>query len=280
MPTTPRAWTKRDERRLRALYPTHRQKECAAALQRTAKAIASRAKLLGLRRIRDCHRWTAAEVHELRAIYPNSPTREVARRMGVSVHQVNGKRAMLGLHKEAAYLAGPYKKLLAGLGNGIRHRFPKGHVPANKGLRRPGWFAGRTQFQKGQRPRNTLPVGTVMPNSAGYMRIKISDAPEPSHAKGANSRNWEFVHRRVWEAAHGPIPKGHRIWWKDRNHGNCALENLELLSDAEHMRRTTIHNLPPDLKKACQALGAVRRKLTLIRKKGARDAQEQVARSA
>jgi len=35
------------------------------------------------------------------------------------------------------------------------------------------------------------------------------------------------------------------IWWKDGNHRNCALENLELLSGADHMARTTVHKVSP-----------------------------------
>jgi hypothetical protein len=85
-----------------------------------------------------------------------------------------------------------------------------------------------------------MPVGTVKPNADGYLRMKVSDFPEPPGERGANSPNWKFLHVMVWEDAHGRIPKGHRIWWKDRNHKNCALENLELLSDKEHMARTTI----------------------------------------
>lgn len=96
-------------------------------------------------------------------------------------------------------------------------------------------------------------------NGDGYLVRKISDLP--NNGRGALDRNWEFVHKRVWEDAHGPIPKGHRIWWKDRNHSNCALENLELLSDKEHMKRTTIHNWPPDLKHAIMMAGALRRKI-------------------
>src|SRR5207253_2069672 len=137
------------------------------------------------------------------------------------------KARKLSLDKSPGYLR-RFARLQPGHHHGKATQFPKGHAPANKGLRRPGYSVGRgrmqeTQFKKGQKPGNWLPVGTVKPNADGYLQIKISDAPEPPDAKGANSPNWEFVHKRVWEAAHGPIPEGYRIWWKDGDRTNCAL---------------------------------------------------------
>lgn len=128
-----------------------------------------------------------------------------------------------------------------------------------------------TAFKKGERPRNYLPIGTIHANSDGYLRIKVS---EESRGRGANDKAWEFVHRRVWEEAHGAIPKGMRIWWKDGNHMNCALENLELLSDADHMARTTVQRLPPELKEV------IYMKARLTRKIGELDGKKQTKRSA
>ena len=217
--------------------------------------------------------WSDAEKAHLRRAYPNGRTQDIAAHLGRSLTSVYATARKLGLSKTQAYLAEncrmrPGEHVVNG------HEFKPGHVPANKGLRRPGWHVGRmkeTQFKKGQRPPNTLPVGTIQANADGYLRIKVSDDPEAPDAKGAKSPNWEFVHKRVWEAAHGPIPPGHRIWWKDRNHENCALENLELLSDKEHMARTTIHNLPKELKETVQMKGRLKR---VIRRKEKRDAEE------
>lgn len=225
--------------------------------------------------------WTAAEKEYLRRTYPDQPTSELAAALGRPLTAVYAQATKLGLKKSAAYMASPAAcRLRRGDNIGKACRFQSGHVPANKGLRRPGWSRGRmkqTQFQKGNRSANWLPVGTVRVNADGYLRIKISDAPEPPDGHGANSPNWEFVHRRVWEDAHGPIPQGHRIWWKDGNHENCALENLELLSDQEHMARTTIHNYPPELKDVIRLKGKLGK---AIRKRVKADAKEQAGRSA
>lgn len=49
-------------------------------------------------------------------------------------------------------------------------------------------------------------------------------------------RHDEYLHRKVWEDNHGPIPPGHIVHHKDENPGNNDLSNLEMLSHAEHMR--------------------------------------------
>jgi hypothetical protein len=274
------SWTARDERLLRKLYPLHPARECARIMGRTHKAVSSRAKLLKIRRIRKYHLWTTAENARLRKEYPNTPSRKLAAIFGTDVQSIYARARKIGLKKSPEYL----RQCLEACGRAISShprsiagRFQKGVVPANKGLRRPGYFRGRmreTQFKKGNRPHTYLPIGTIKPNGDGYLRIKVS---AESQGIGACDKAWEFVHKRVWEAAHGPIPKGHRIWWKDGNHMNCALENLELLSDAEHMARTTIHRKPPELKETIFALIALKSTIT---KREKRHAKKQTQRPA
>jgi hypothetical protein len=212
--------------------------------------------------------WTAAELADLRRLYADSRTADLARRFGRTVLKIYTAAVRYGLKKSAAYLASPSAcRLRRGDNVGAATRFKKGHVPANKGLRRPGWAPGRmaeTQFKKGHRSSNYLPIGTVRQDSDGYLRVKIANG------KGGfgNPKVWAFIHRRVWKAAHGRIPKGHRIWWKDGNHRNCALENLELVTDQEHMARTTIHNLPPEIKQVIQLNAALKRKIARLEQHG------------
>ena len=54
--------------------------------------------------------------------------------------------------------------------------------------------------------------------------------------KGYYKRGKIFLHRLIWEANKGSIPKGHHIHHKDGNKLNNAIENLECLSHAEHLR--------------------------------------------
>lgn len=269
-----RSWTAKDEERLRKLYARKSLAELATIFKRSAIAVKSRAKLLGIKR-GNRKPWTRPEDTLLKGLYPNTPGKTIARRLGRTLAQVYRRAWLLSLEKSAEYIARQNARLGKALQkSGAAHRFPPGHVPANKGTRRPGWAPGRmreTQFKKGERAgaaqAKWCPVGTVKMNADGYLRRKIADEPEAIAGKGAHSTNWEFVHRRVWEDAHGPIPKGHRIWWKDGNHWNCALENLELLSDREHMLRTTVHNLPKPLKEVVLLKAAINRQITIKTRK-------------
>jgi len=43
-------------------------------------------------------------------------------------------------------------------------------------------------------------------------------------------------HRLVWEQHHGPIPKGYVIHHKDSNGLNNSIDNLEMMTRAEHVK--------------------------------------------
>lgn len=84
-----------------------------------------------------------------------------------------------------------------------------------------------TFFKKGQRSQNWVPAGTEVFRD-GYMLVKVKDGPD----LGQWDR-WAFKHRLVWEAAHGPIPKGGHVIFLDGDHRNCELSNLALVNNAE-----------------------------------------------
>lgn len=219
--------------------------------------------------------WTEADDAQLRAEYPDTPTVDLANSMRRSIAAIYGRADNLGLNKSAAYLASPAAcRLRRGDHVGAAFRFKKGQTPANKGLRRPpGWAPGRmreTQFKPGARTgvaaTNWRPIGTILPDSEGYLRIKVREAVKGEAYGFGNTRVWPLLQRYVWEQAHGPIPPGHAVCFKDRNRQHCALDNLELLSRRELMLRNTVHNLPKKLAVTVQLLGALNRQ---IRKRSA-----------
>lgn len=205
--------------------------------------------------------WTSADEATLRDLYPSLSTVVVAARMRRTVSAINGRAEKLGLRKTPEYLASPAACRLRREDNpGIAYRFPKGHVPMNKGVRRPGWGPGRmkeTQFKKGQRTgaanSNWRPVGTEVVDDEGYRKRKIADDPVPSR------RNWKFVHVLVWEAAHGPVPAGHTIAFKNGNNAEIRLDNLECISRGQLMARNTVHNLPKPVAQVVQLRGQLHR---------------------
>jgi hypothetical protein len=167
----------------------------------------------------------------------------------------------MGLRKSAEYLASADAcGLRRGNNVGATTRFGAGHVPANKGLRRPGYSPGRmasTQFKPGQKPHTWKPIGTTRLSKDGYLQRKVSDTGYPP-------RDWVGVHILTWQKKHGPVPKGFAVAFKDRDRTHISLDNLELISRRELMQRNTIHNYPPELTEVIRLGAALKRRLRRI----------------
>jgi hypothetical protein len=276
----PNKWTKKQHKRLKKLYTAGESLNSLAIIfKRSPEAVKGYVSRFGFHRNKQRKIWTEAEIGELRKLYSDTDTAILLEKFNCKVGQLYNTAARHGLKKSAEYTA----RILAECGrqimnhpNAIAARLKPGNVPPNKGKKMPaGWSPGRmreTQFRKGERAgaaqQKWVPVGTVTMRD-GYMMMKVKDDPEAIAGKGALRTNWMYVHKMVWETAHGMIPRGHRIWWKDRDHLNCALENIELLTDKEHMARTTLHNLPPKLKRVIVLKGAIKRRITMHERKKA-----------
>ena len=110
--------------------------------------------------------------------------------------------------------------------SGYDSRFPKGHVPANKGKHTE--TRGRmseTQFKKGSRPHNTLPIGTEVIREDGYIQVKVADP-----------NVWQLKHRLVWERHNGPIPEGGLVVFRDGDPQNTDISNLALIDKSVNVR--------------------------------------------
>jgi hypothetical protein len=197
----------------------------------------------------------------MRELYPHKHTREVAEALGRSVSAIYGRAELMKLHKTAEYFDSPDAHRFDGR-KGTGTRFAKGHVPANKGLRRPGWHRGRmreTQFRKGDAPHNTLPVGSYRLDKDGVLQRKIGTA------KGSNSKRWRGVHELVWCAAHGPVPPKHIVVFKPGMRtavlDEITLDRVECISLAENMRRNTLHRYPKQIVGVIQLRGALMRQI-------------------
>jgi hypothetical protein len=204
--------------------------------------------------------WTDRERATLARLYPDTRTNLIACRMRRSIESINGKAELMGLRKSAAYLASPAAfRLRRGDNVGAATRFQQGHVPANKGLRRPGWAPGRmkeTQFKAGARPHTWVPVGTEVADPDGYLKRKIADdRTQPSRS------NWRYVHVLIWERAHGPVPPGHAVCFRNGDKADLRLANLKLVSRRDLMRRNSVHNLPKPLAEVVQLRGALIRQI-------------------
>ena len=130
--------------------------------------------------------WTEAEIAILREHYPTTHSAVLAEIFGCSVHRVHAKATQMGLRKSIETIAAIARQRTGEDHPSRKHRFLKGNVPANKGLRRPGFAPGRmasTQFKKGQPPHTWKPLGSVRVNADGYLDRKVSDLPGPPHRR-------------------------------------------------------------------------------------------------
>jgi hypothetical protein len=206
-------------------------------------------------------RWrpTADQLALIRDTFPDTKTADIASQLGVEYHQVSRLAGRLGLKKSAAFLNGT----LGGRTDGTRGtgcRFQKGHVPWIKGRRVPG-HGGGTHFKPGEKPPNFKPIGSHR-IAGGYVQRKVTDTGYPP-------RDWVFVHRIVWEEAHGPIPEGHVVTFlpgrRSTDLAAITADALELISMRELMHRNSVNRLPKELADLAKLRGALVRKINGMR---------------
>lgn len=254
-------WTPEQLARLKHGYANTPTKQLDALCGHPVASACTKAKQLGLHKANWSRPkpWSGAEISCLRNRYADSPTKDLAREIGRPLHQVYQKARSLGLEKSEAYMASPHAcRLRRGDNVGAAYRFKKGHAPANKGSRRPGWSAGRmreTQFKKGQKCHNWLPIGTEVFKTDGYLYRKMTDTGYPP-------RDWKQVHRLLWAEHYGPIPDGYYVRFIDGDRQNVAIGNLCLVSRADLAAINRMWNVYPyELAHAIQLRGALTRKI-------------------
>jgi len=88
---------------------------------------------------------------------------------------------------------------------GRNGRFEKGFIPYNKARKMPyNANSARTQFKKGQQPRNTKWAGHERLSKEGYVEISV----EQTNPHTGFERRYVLKHRHLWEQKHGPVPEG------------------------------------------------------------------------
>lgn len=204
--------------------------------------------------------WTPAEDAIIRERYPTASAAEVAELIARSIKSVWTRASELGVHKNPAWIAERARiRSLAPNHGGRATRFHADQPPWNKGI--PYDAGGRsreTRFRPGQRQGRALalwqPVGSLRINADGYLQRKIND-DKPYY------KRWRAEHLLVWEAAHGPLPKGHAVIFRDGDKMNVALDNLESIDRRELMNRNTVHRHGPEVAALSQLRGAIKRQI-------------------
>jgi len=83
-------------------------------------------------------------------------------------------------------------------------------------------------------PKKFLPV--VLVNGRKFTEQKTAGRHRYLRATIRKGKTL-YLHHQVWEQANGPIPAGHKVCFKDGDHRNTKLDNLELLTNSEEVRK-------------------------------------------
>lgn len=215
--------------------------------------------------------WGPEEDEIVRHLFPVNATHKVAALIDRTDKAVTQRARVLGVKKCPKYLATRAHRFNGTETASIANRFKPGLTPHNKGRPQAEWMPAKsrnrvrsTQFRRGQlsgaAARNYKPVGSLRINHDGTLERKVTDDhPVPA-------RRWVSVHRLVWEAANGPVPRGHLVVFKPGRQttdpDRITLDRLELITRAENMRRNSfLTRYPKDVADLIRMRGVLNRKI-------------------
>jgi len=110
-----------------------------------------------------------------------------------------------------------------------------------------------TRFKKGQRIYNEMYDGatTIRNDKTGRKYYWIRKA----------KANWRMLHVHIWEQEFGKVPQGKIVVFKNKDSLDVRIENLELITLTENMRRNTIARFPIELRTTIRLVRKLERKI-------------------
>jgi hypothetical protein len=212
--------------------------------------------------------WTEPMLATLRELYPYLRSHDIAERLGVRREQVLWKAWRLGLKKTKEAIATMAKQAMQDPKHpGRQHQFHSAQTPWNKGTHyQAGGRSAETQFKAGTRngtaAYNWVPVGSERITKDGYLQRKLTDT-------GVTRVDFVAVHHIIWREAGRTIPPNHALIFKDGDKTNIQLDNLELISRDDLMRRNSVHNYGPEIAQLHQLQGVITRRINQRLRKSA-----------
>ena len=205
--------------------------------------------------------WTPEEIAQLKELFPNTKTQKIADLLGRSYRSIVSAAAVNGVKKSIEFLKSTDSGIfIKGQIRDNGFRFTKDSIPYNKGKKMPDDVyekAKKTMFKKGNVPHNTKFDGAISireHKGVSYKCLRI------------NKGKWIHLHVHIWEEAHGKVPKGFNIIFKDKNQMNCELDNLKMVSNQELMAMNTLHNYPQDIKDLIHIKAVLTRQINKVSK--------------
>ncbi len=146
-------------------------------------------------------------------------------------------------------------------------RLKPGNVPANKGKKMPyNANSARTQFKKGQSPRNAKPLGHERVNVYGYVEVLVDQVNPYTGYK------WRYVQKHIWlwEKENGPVPKGQCLKCLDGNKQNTDPANWEaipraVLAQLNNKWSPKFDEAEPEVKPALLNTARLRHRIKIIK---------------
>lgn len=209
--------------------------------------------------------WTAADDALMRELFPTTVTRDLAVMLGRNGPVVSARAKKLGLKKtpEHVRLHGGW---LTGA-EGQNSRFKPGLRPwntGNVGVR----HSPKTEFKKGDRAPNWMPLGTVKINTDGVLVRKVREGNN-------GGLNWEAEARCVWREANGPIPRGYCVVFKPGRQTTVreliTLDALELITRGEMATRNSYWKKDPEWARLVVLKGHITRHVNRLKKEQEQD---------
>lgn len=249
-----KTWTDEQIQYLKDNYGKIPTREIANHLGRKYEYVKDKAGKLGLK-TGNVIRWQEHEDKVLIENYANMSSQDIADMLGKKVESVYNRANILGLKKSKEYITNWHKTHISE--GFLRNSKKKGSIPHNKGISMSKETYAKcapTMFKKGTSPPNTNKEGdgAVVLHKNNKWRcynVRISLG------------KWIPLHRYVWEQVNGEIPKGYIVTFKDRDFRNCTIENLELMTRADNMRRNSLRNYPKHIQDMIHIIAGFNRKL-------------------
>lgn len=182
----------------------------------------------------------------MRDNYPFIEAGEIAGFLIRSVKSIHMRAKTLNIKKHFSF---KHQQGVTFYTHGKHSQFKKGVTPWNKGISyNAGGGSVETRFKKGR----------YVSFKDGYIQYSKG---RPYRWVYAGTGKRELLHRKIWREAHGVIPKGTNIQFKDGNTLNCDITNLYPIERKHQVKKNSIHRFPLELQKTIRVLHKLKRKI-------------------
>jgi hypothetical protein len=200
--------------------------------------------------------WSEHERQILIEMFADNYTETICSVLNRSYGSVSSQSFIMGLKKSDEFMKMELQRQAVRLRtSGKQHRYTKGSIPSNKGKKMSDEVYEKvknTMFKKGHVSHNAYDEWheVLRKDKCGknYWMIKLP-----------GERKLKYKHIWLYECKYGKVKKGFNVAFKDGNQLNCTIENLECISNADLMKRNTIHRFPKELKSTIRLVNKLKR---------------------